>query len=159
MKTLIMILLLFTWELFSQTEYTSVVAADTADSLGTIIRMNSKEIPVYVETADSLNDYADSAAATTKTLKFYVFTGDTAGYSADTTRLSGWKILTAKDDASTDYSVTIQEGKRTPLNLPIMAAALGKSPTALKSRQVYIIPYITVGVGTQVTLTIGTIPY
>lgn len=165
MKKILLLVLLMAGIGFSQSFYTSTVEAD---SLGHIIKLGIGEVPTYIMVTDSLTDLADSSLATTKAVQFYIFAGDTATYTtadtlaSDTTVIgkignvssTKWALLSAKDDGSTLYSVTIKNQRTTPLTFNNFVPIIGIPQQ--KKYGVYIMPYIVGGVGTTVNLKIGT---
>jgi hypothetical protein len=156
MKTrlIILLLMLFAGSVMAQEHYTSTVSA--TDSLGTAFRVMKGEFLTSVSTPDSLTGLSDSLADASKTLYFYVFTGDTVGYYQDTTatllETAGWKIMTDYDTGTTDYSVILVKTRDIPLYFQQMAHYIGVGRTE-STKLLYIVPYISGGIGTDATLT------
>ena len=167
MKKLIIFFLFLTASLTQgQTVLTSII---DADSLGHIFKLGINEAITYVMVTDSLTNMTDSSAASAKTLEFYIFYGDTTGYTVgDTT--SGvtdsigaladitdpkWTLLKDKDDGATVYSVALAEQSTIPLTFNNIVGILGLQ--ARKNWGMFICPYIVGGVGTTVYLKFGTI--
>ena len=153
-KILVLMVFAVSITVFPQQIYTSTISA--TDSLGSVIRIGANEFPTLVITSDSLTGTADSLSVSSKTLKFYVFNGDSAGVWDDSTaamlEAAGWGILSKEDDGSTDYTVTLVKNRTTPLDFRRVAHLIGRARISGKN-QLYIIPYIVFAVGTDATLT------
>jgi len=153
MKTLLLILFLSV-QLLAQQVYTSSVVA--TDSICTAIRLERGEFLTNVSTTDSLTGTSDSLAVASKTLKLYVFYGDTTGFYQDTTttllEAAGWNLITEYDTGGTDYAITIAKQKNVPLYFQQMVHYIGVGRTQTTSL-LYVVPYIVLGTGTDVTLT------
>ena len=135
LKYLILFLLLSTLG-YSQGLHTSVITA--GDSIGTIIKLPAGEIPNAVYTYTSGVD---------KKIEFYIFVGDTTGYSTSLTR---WQLLSTVGDASIAYFIYLLTGSYIPLDYDVFESAIGKSLTGGSASYIYIKPYI---VGTAVGTT------
>ena len=158
MKKALLFVLFMASLVFGQSDlYTSVVPA--ADSLGTPIVIGTGETVIGLFTHDSLTVLADSSIASSKTIKFYVYVGDTTGYYQDTTGISGWMLISAKDNGSSIYSATLVKNVFTPLDQIIMSAPIGVSEQSTKAARTYIKPYIVSGVGTPVSVKLRTITW
>ena len=159
MKKLLSLMLFLTLPLFAQQyTYTSTVAA--GDSLGGLFKLGGFEIPSAVYTADSLfNNTGAGTTDTTKTLEFYVFVGDTSGWSALThaQRVAECYLLTALDDGSTAYSATLLRAKFVSFSPTVFYALQANGYNS--SFSVYLMPYIPDAIKKAVNLKIVTRTY
>ena len=152
MKTLILFALLMTSLLFGQQLYTSTIPAK--DSIGSAINIGKGELPNAIYTLDTLRLVADSILVN-KTVYFYVFVGNAAGYAKDS--INNWSLLSNQED-TTAYSIPLKTGAYEPLSISaVMNSLVGASSTGSKASQIWIKPYIPLGVSATVNLKIRTV--